>query len=476
VSEPGYVLDFARALERANAFVSPRALRRYQRDLVETGRLQLLSPFDSRPALVTACHVANLGDPAHGNLGVAYRLGGGKPLWLLSSSVKDGFPLSEAYLPLEDRSIWSLDDSLTAQHGVWRAELRRLEDEIHEWPSAPGGAMVTVLLGHPNFAHHLWNELPALDACLAALSRTDRSLPRVLAIYEPLFPLHRLAPESTLQVERVKELAGLTGLRRSLVTRLGSTQVPVALREKVVTILAQTVEGRGSLESDREKLASCSPVFWLSVRLDARTADNQEAFLLSLVTAMAAQYPDSGFIFDGFSYPADFGGEIYRQGVPEHGSGTVYDLQGFLGGAMCERANSVTTAIEGLLVQLGRKCVNPMVNVSCRDLPEAITLAGRADYYVCHTGSLQHKIAWLHDSPGIVHANQAGLEPGAALWLADQLENGRAPALVSSKLIEDLDSIRLPNQVERNRDYRFIDIPGVVAEILADIHRTPGVG
>jgi hypothetical protein len=136
----------------------------------------------------------------------------------------------------------------------------------------------------------------------------------------------------------------------------------------------------------------------------------------------------------------------------------------------------VGAAIDTLTRRLEQRCNNPLVVVSGRDLPEAVVLAGRADYYICHTGTLQHKVAWLHNIPGMVHTNRAGLQPGAARWLADQLENGLEPSLVAPESVEDLDSIRSPNQVERNRDYHFIDIAAVVAAILADVDRVLGAG
>ena len=119
-----------------------------------------------------------------------------------------------------------------------------------------------------------------------------------------------------------------------------------------------------------------------------------------------------------------------------------------------------------------KMCSNPLVSASSCNLAEAITLAGMADYYVCHTGTLQHKVAWLHNTPGIVHTNRVGLQPAAAAWLADQVEGGRPPALLAPERVEDLATIRTRNQVARNRDYRFIDIPGVVSDILTDIGRT----
>ena len=468
--------DLARAIDRANAFVSARVLRSYQRDIALAGGFALCSPYDGTLLAPSACHIFNLGDAAHGNLGIAYRFAGPRPLWLLASSVKDGFPLTEAYLPTEDASIWSLDDSLTALHGPWKTALRRLERERRSWPSSPADPRPTVLVGHPNFAHHLWNELPALRACCALAEGAGRPAPQVQALYEPLVPLARFLQDDAPPVARVSTFSEVTGLRDSLVTRLGSTRVPASLRASIVASLADETGGRTSFAISQEKLANCSPVFWLSVRVDARTADNQADFLLALVPAIASAYPRCGFIIDGFSYPADFSHGIYCQGQPGAGSEAQLDERGSLGSAMRERELKVGVAIDTLTRRLEQRCNNPLVVVSGRDLPEAVVLAGRADYYICHTGTLQHKVAWLHNIPGMVHTNRAGLQPGAARWLADQLENGLEPSLVAPESVEDLDSIRSPNQVERNRDYHFIDIAAVVAAILADVDRVLGAG
>jgi hypothetical protein len=472
----GHAGDLARAIERANGFVSARILRSYQRDNALEGKFSLCSPFDGKPTMPVACHVFNLGDAAHGNLGIAYRFDGARPFWLLASSVKDGFPLTEAYLPTEDRSIWSLDENLTALHGPWKAELARLEHESQACLSSLVDSQPTVLVGHPNFAHHLWNELPALRTCLELVARTGCKAPRVQVLYEPLLPLARLMPQGAQPVSRVSGFCEVTGLRDALVTRLGSTRVSTSLRERVVASLADATAGRLSLVGARERLAKCSPVFWLSVRVDARTADNQVEFLLSLVPALAKAYPDCGFIVDGFSYPADFSHAIYRQGESADGLEGETAERGFLDGAMRRREQDVGAAIGSLIRQLEQRCHNPLVVVSGRDIPEAAALASLADYYVCHTGTLQHKVAWLHNTPGMVHANRAGLRPGAARWLADQLESGWAPSLLPLEFVQDLDSIRSPNQVERNRDYHFLDIPGVVAAILTDAGRVLGAG
>ena len=223
-------------------------------------------------------------------------------------------------------------------------------------------------------------------------------------------------------------------------------------------------------------LCGCGPVIWLSARLDARTLDNQTEFLTSLITRIAVQYPQAGFILDGFSFASDFESEIYQQGVSSDASkNTAAGAEegrssgAFLASADKSREREVTAYVTELQSILGGHLPNPVINVSGMNLTDAIYLAGIAHYYVCHAGTLQHKIAWLHNTPGIVHSNIAGLEPGVPMWLADQLEGGMEPGVIPGEYVKDLDSIRTATQVERNRDYHLLDVEGVVSHIMADM-------
>jgi hypothetical protein len=203
------------------------------------------------------------------------------------------------------------------------------------------------------------------------------------------------------------------------------------------------------------------------VRLDARTPDNQQELLLSLVSRIAAAYPAAGFVLDGFSYPDDFGSAIYQRTGNKHG------LDGdFLSSVMTEREQEISAFIRELQGQWEKSCPQTMVNATGLNLADTITLAGTADYYVCHAGTLQHKIAWMYNIHGIVHSNTTGVQQGVQNWLADQLEGGVKPSLVSAEYVKDLDSIRTTNKVERNRDYHIVDVERVVQQILGDLqHR-----
>jgi len=102
-------------------------------------------------------------------------------------------------------------------------------------------------------------------------------------------------------------------------------------------------------------------------------------------------------------------------------------------------------------------------------LADAVTTAQRADYYVSHAGTLQHKLGWMHNTPGFVHSCQGGISPGARKWYAAQLEGGVEPEVIESAFVEDLQADAGGSVAARNLDYRITDIPGAVAQVLHDI-------
>ncbi len=460
---------FDQSLAVANSFVFTRAVRRYQQEILDHGHFRVVCPRTGRRLAPTVCHVADSSGPAYGDISIAYRVPCEPAIWLLAGSVKDGFPLSEAYQPSGDTSLWSLGETHAEQNRPWKTLLQALEADLDAAPLpavSPGKS--ALLLGHPNFAHNLWNELPAVDAYTRSRQGPeDGGILRVTAVYEPLLPVEDFSGGVAMDVTRLDRFDHLAGFQAVMTTRLGATQIPADLRNKVTRLLHERRDPQLT-DPALTALRACQPVVWLSARLDARTADNQEELLWRLVTVMATVFPRVGFVLDGFSYPNDFHRAIYRQ---PSGRGSLRLLRklvrkGVLSTAIRARARRVGAWTCSLERRLGGRIANPIVNVTGMSLANAISVASSADYYVCHGGSLQHKIAWLHNIPGSVHCNTASLQPGVATWLADQLEGGVRPGLVSTRWIEDLESIRTVRQVERNRDYHIADVEGAVDEIV----------
>lgn len=473
-----HVEAFVQSLEALNVFLCHRAIRAYQQQILDRGQFRVVCPRTGQSLAPDVCYVANNGDAAHGNIGIAYRFACDPAIWLLANSVKDGFPITEAFQPAQGASLWSLGEAYFEENRAWKRQLRALEAGLAgSTPPALSLQEPHLLLGHPNFAHNLWNELAAVHAYAMGRPGAGADSKRVLrvkAIYEPLLPVEQLVAPASVSVTRLDRFEQLVGLQETMVTRLGSTQIPSELRSKVTGLL---YEGRNRRLTNGviSALRDCQPVVWLSARLDARTPDNQQELLLRVIHAIAAAFPRAGFILDGFSYPDDFEREIYRQ---QAGTGPWRLLRkwtcsdGFLSGAMRSRERAISACTRRLQRILGRSIPNPVVNTTGMCLANAIAVGASADYYVCHGGTLQHKIAWLYNIPGIVHCNVPGLQAGVREWLADQLEDGHRPSLISTQWVKDLESIRTANQVERNRDYHILDVERVCAEILSDLQAT----
>lgn len=459
-------------LQSLNEFVSPRAVRRYQLEIVLKGSYTLPSPWTGQLLQPLDCYIANISPLGFGDILIAYRFRCEYTFWLISGIVKDGFPINEVFVPAWDCSPWSLfPEQGCERNAVVREQLRQLDDTLKE--SQPPNKPPVLLLGHPNFAHNLWNELPGL-AALEEMSAPGCEGLEIITLYQPILSIEQGFASLGWPHRPIGDVTALWGRQSRIFTRIGATQVSTSLRQKLATSV-QRCHDRGVTEPVRQQLQGCFPVVWVTARLDSRTALNQQDMILALVRAIAGAYPRAGFILDGFAYPDDFDNPVYMQhsGTCQQGRrhGEMVDSDPSLGESLVAREHEITPYIARLQQILAHQVCNPVVSTSGLRITDTIFLGGLADYYVCHAGSLQHKIGWTHNSMGIVHSNTTGLGRGAARWMARQVENGVEPVLIDSSLVADLNSIRSINQVERNRDYQFVDIPGVVSQILKDMAR-----
>ncbi len=464
--------QFAADLQALNAFVYPRVLREYQNRIIETGQLQLTCPWSGQLRGLSACHVFNVSPVGFGDLVIAYRLEGTQPLWLLSGIVREGFPIHEALLAGADgqgqgKSIWRyFNDEIASLAGV-RRQLCQLEQ-------AEGGLLLRavleaeplVLLGHPNFAHVMWNELPALMT-IAEKPNWPAHMGRITLLYEPLKVVEDILLRASVDVSYLDRPEDFLGPQPGLVVRIGATQVSYRLRSKLLENMGESLD-TAPLQPLVARLQGRSPVIWISVRLDARTASNQEDFLVLLAKAIAGLYPRAGIILDGFSFPDDIERSIYS----EHDGGDAFQEPGeaCLADMFDARERGISAYIDHLLMKLEHSNLDlPAITTSGLRMTEAIALGDLADYYITHAGTLQHKIAWTHNIPGIVHSNPSGLRPQVARWKGNQVEGGMPPSLIDDSYVTGLDSIRTLAKVERNRDYEFTHLAAVVDQVVRDM-------
>ena len=445
---PDFWPQFVHSVNEQNEFLSWGALRRYQASLLDCGEFTVLSPFSGEPVTTLAS--------AYGMAGqLAYYFADRVDFWLLTPAqqFKAGHPLVQVVTQNDSRRHFLFNnarqpDAISSQQiSKLRNSSRRAANDHHE--------STTLVIGHENFAHHLWNELPALDAWISGAPAQAIAGLRVLPTAEPLGPLLEIFPRlAAARFSRSREKEVPVPLR----VRVGSQVVTARIRRVVLDYFGRRNMSASAM-SALAILRSGWPRLWLSVRLGSRTPDNQFDFLLAIVKAVASAYPDSVFAFDGFSFPVAFFEDERTQYVRD---------------VFVERSKAASHFIEKTRnkagLEIGPTLVSRMCDVSGLDLAEAVRLAGHCDYYVCHGGTLQHKIGWFHDVPGLIHAAPEGLPH--FLKQAQQAEGAVIPDLLPAQLAlatSGPKEVRGVQDIPRNRNYRVLDVVRAAETVLASM-------
>ncbi len=135
--------------DRLNAFTRGRQLRRYQRDIWLSGRFTIELPGNREPRQADGTLLAEV-------KAYAWRFPGAEgPLWLTSTGPNLGYAISAIINPKDKTIILAPEGDVEITALFARA--------ITGNPSIAGNPSEAILLaGHENFAHFIWNELPAL--------------------------------------------------------------------------------------------------------------------------------------------------------------------------------------------------------------------------------------------------------------------------------------------------------------------------
>lgn len=72
------------------------------------------------------------------------------------------------------------------------------------------------------------------------------------------------------------------------------------------------------------------------------------------------------------------------------------------------------------------------------DSARLFAIAQCATVYLCHTGSIQHKIGWTANVPGIIHGNRRLPASELVARHSSRLENGVPPMLMPGELLCDV--------------------------------------
>jgi hypothetical protein len=345
-------------------------------------------PFSGRIVETRYSFLANLQT-------VFYRFATDQVFYIVVAGIGAGFEKCALYFPEADLTVtagrsWSfqLEDlielkaRMVSNAALCSDYLATSKDAI---------SRTAVCLGFYHYAHHLWNELAGLQRLSRAglLGKVDR----YLVMREPLGKLEDFFPR--ISEQRISRLDDSDALfHRILSDRLFAVKVGGHVIDKELVARANRIALENSLPSTRDMIAAarteCSMLIWIGIRVGSRTWFDQEEGLAKIIKALHERFGSIGVVFDGFSVPGD---------RPRIAPGVKSEYHNI-------------TAEESAVIESVIRKVQDLDKISTFNIVggsifDAIVWANAIDFYISSQGTLQHKVGWFGNKPGIVHANRS---------------------------------------------------------------------
>ncbi|MFD1740187.1 hypothetical protein [Cypionkella sinensis] len=417
-------LDDLRAL---NSYVQPRILRRYQRCIATAQPFAVRSPWTGRMVQLSANRIIT-----HHSISYLFDDCESPPFSVDAGALAAGFPLLQVrtgphcWLIATGNPI-VIESKLKAQPAVHRID----------WSKRP-----QVLIGDRNFAHFIWNEYPALHAVGRDLAAD------LLCLHDPLLLLHASARKRPdLVLTHVDDANTLRGWSDRMTGFLGAQYLDAEAKAAAVAHFRKL--------GQQDAIIGPHPRLYVSLRFAPRSSLGQQDMITAVIIAFLSQWRQGSVVIDGFSMPEDFERPVYD------------DKRA----AFVEREARSRDAAAAVIADLPMTMQGQIVDITGMRLTAAITTALSCDYYVCHSGTLQHKVGWFAEIPGFIHSNSTDIRFVARRWAGNQSHGSKIPAGPSPHLIRDVVgswdgpiSKRL-----RNSDYEITDLQALVSEMIADM-------
>lgn len=394
---------------------------------------------------------------------VYYRFVGEKVFYLVVSNLSYGFIKSALYIPDNDIVIRPLYDadasneeiiqlkSLMVTHSKDVYEYLRYQ-ELNKDNKSP----IVVTMGCINFAHHIWNELSGLYRLYE--HKLLDNLDKIILFREPLGKIEEIFPEipsekierifshndisqKNIELSVINEVFQQIIKNKYFVISVGDSFIKNRLAERVYQV-AYNNSSPQLIEKIEQAKNTYSPLLWISVRTIDRSWVNQVEALSMIIRTMAKDYPKLGVVIDGFCFAAD----VYSSPTP-FGKAIVENDQ--------EKAQQIVVNLSDLGIGI--------FNIVGCCIWETNLWAHAIDFYFTSHGTVQHKVGWLANKPGVVHTNRKTLNISRFHTLSAR-ESGVEPIYIEEKYIQDVETTlkwrRPENRKAEYNDYEMDWQPG----------------
>lgn len=445
------LVDIFEEIHLLNEFISHN-LRNYAIKMIKSGGFSITDPIDGRKINVGSTYTFDDFQT------IFFFFGNNCKIGIVASDLAAGFPLSTIVL-FDAKIIIHLTESfwgLGERH--FKSLASRGDGTIHERAANCGVCLVT---GDPNFAHHAWNELSSLQEIVdQGLDRTTS----LVVVHEPLGPVNDILGS---QFNIVRKLAKA---QTPEVNHLGvltfcstGTRIDRRLVEKI-TRFADRHLSPFAAEVKRQMQNRPGRTLWVSVRTRNRTISSQKKVLAKLIGDYLRHGDDRMVIIDGHSLPFDHDSDASY--IRDINNSIVHD-------DMIE-ADHIVDMVKMALPDA------QIVQFVGRRIHESIAVGAHASFYFCHHGTVQHKLGWFSDVPGLVHCNREILEVLPAHWVQQQSEIATLPVYLPIDLIDEAEKDQELGELQvhlHQNDYRITNIERVSHIIIEfgsdvqEIHR-----
>jgi hypothetical protein len=370
----------------------------------------------------------------------------------------DGFKKNAIYFPQQDLVVTTGEPWTFEEDDLIEIQRRMVcsFDTCYRYLSnyKQSDKKVAVCIGFFHFAHHFWNELPGIDR-LVRKGMID-CVDKFFVLREPLGDLRKIFPE--IPASKVDKKTTTDAIFDDIVAndyflvRVGDYAINRDTISRVYNV-AKTNCRPETLDKVQDARRQHSLLLWIGIRVGSRTWINQVDGLARLIDRLHLEFPGLGVVFDGFSLPADKSGEW--------SDNQEYD-------DILRQENEVVSGIVENLKQHHRQTPG-VFNIIGSSIYDANVWAHAIDVYVSPYGTLQHKVGWLANKPGIVHANTTVLDhPAKYVWTP--VQHGIKPRYVQRAAVTDVRNIGRKPVIYRE----VSDLKESGAGILSAVKRVQG--
>ncbi len=289
------------------------------------------------------------------------------------------FPEYQVVILLTDKKLWNgryeIDEFRAHMIQNWR--------EIQFYFASTASKNICVLCDCGQFAHHLWNALTGINKMIEA--KLESHMDKFIIAAEPFGPIDDIFPElgkCIIERRKFENLSTLSIKDNLLLIRLGDCIISNGLIKRVRKTSLEKVPESIS-ESVQEMREKYWPILWVTLRTGNRTWESQCEGIVNIVIDIKKEYPRLSIIIDGFCIP--YG----KSHIGLHKQNELIEKEQKL-------VNNIEKAIG--------EDVHITVTIG-KTIAESVVIAEAADCYLAHHGSIQHKIGWIRNCPGVVHSN-----------------------------------------------------------------------